>query len=491
VTTPEVDASDAERVLTDAGAGGKAVRGGIVRIAGYGAGMLFTAGASIALLRYLGVNDFGRYATVTAIIAIVQGITDAGLNVAGQREYVLRRTPEARRELLGDVLGIRLALTPVGVAAATVFALIAGYDSQMVAGTLLAGAGLVFANAASSLTLPLAATLRLGWVTAIDVVRQAVITLAILALVVAGAALTPFFGAQVLGGLAALLVALAALPGSQRTGATFAWTRWRPLISIAAPLAASLVLNVVYLRALLVMMSLLGTAADTGLFATSLRVLEVFLGIPVLMIGAAFPILAHAGATDAARLVYAIRRLMEASLVASTALALGLAVAAEPIVVVLGGSEYQDAASVLRVQAVVLVPAFLTQVASFGLVAVHRQFALVLMNAIALITVLVLGAVLIPAAGDHGAAIAAVAGESALAIAAWALLVRARPELLPPAGSFARVAAAVAPSVAVGVLLPVPAIVAAVAAVAVFAVLAWRLDAIPVELAQALARRSP
>jgi O-antigen/teichoic acid export membrane protein len=237
------------------------------------------------------------------------------------------------------------------------------------------------------------------------------------------------------------------------------------------------------------MMSLLATADATGLFATSLRVLEVFLGVPVLMIGAAFPILVQAGATDPARLAYAMGRLVQASLLASAGLALGLIVAAEPIVVVLGGEEYRDAASVLRIQALVLIPAFLTQVAGFGLVAVHRQRALVAMNLVALVTVLVLGAVLIPAAEDHGAAIAAVVGESALALTAWALLARARPELRPPAAPFVRVLAAAALGALVGALLPVPAIVAAVVAVGVFGLVAWRLRAIPVELLHALLGR--
>jgi O-antigen/teichoic acid export membrane protein len=162
-----------------------------------------------------------------------------------------------------------------------------------------------------------------------------------------------------------------------------------------------------------------------------------------------------------------------------------LAVAAEPIVVVLGGDAYRDAASVLRIQAAVLVPAFLTQVASFGLVAVHHQRALLVMNGIALVSVIGLGAVLIPAVGDQGAAIAAVAGETTLAVSAWALLVRARPALRLGAAPFLRILAAAVPAIAIGVLLPVPAIIGAVVAVAVFLGVAWRLGAVPDELVQA------
>lgn len=487
--TPPAEATESEQVLRDRSAGGRAIRGGALRVAGYGVGMALTAAASVALLRYLGVEDFGRYATVVALIAIVQGVTDAGLNVVGQREYVLRPTAEAQRELVADVVGIRLVLTPVGVALAAAFAVLAGYDAAMVAGTLLAGAGLMIANAAVSLTLPLSATLRLGWVTAIDVGRQVATVAGIVALVVLGAALAPFFAVHILAALTALAMTLVALRGAALTGPRFQWRRWRPLLIAAAPIAASLVLNVVYLRTLLVMMSLLASETETGLFATSFRIVEVFLGVPILMVGAAFPILVHAGADDEARLVYALRRLTEASLLVAAGLVLVLALAAEPIVLALGGEQYRDAGPVLALQALVLLPAFLTQVFAFALVSIHRQRAVVTINAVALVSVLALGPLLIPLAGSTGAAAAAVVGEAALALTAAVLLARARPGLRPQAAPLLRIGAAAAVATAAGLIPGVPAAAAAALAAAVYLLAAWRLRAIPAELVALLPGR--
>jgi O-antigen/teichoic acid export membrane protein len=482
------------QVLRDSSAGGKAIRGGIVRVLGYGLSMALTAVASLVLLRYLGVDDFGRYATVTALVAIVQGLTDAGLNVVGQREYVLRRTAADQDDLVADVVAIRLAITPLGVGIAALFAVVAGYDAQMVAGTLIAGSGLVVANVAVSLTLPLAANLRLGWVTFIDVMRNAAIAVVVAVLAAVGTSLAPLFAAQLAGGIAALAATLVALGRAGRIAPRFALARWRPLLVAAAPMAASLVLNVIYLRTLLVMMSLLADPQETGLFATSARILEVFLGVPILMIGAAFPILVQAGADDAARLAYATGRLVHASLLVGILLALILAIGAEPIVVLLGGDAYRDAAPVLRIQALVLVPAFLTQVGAFGLVSLHRQRALVVINVVALVTVLALGAVLIPAAGEIGAAVAAVAGETALAVTAIGLLSRARRELRPDPRPLSRLVPAVAAALAVTLIPGVPASVEAALAAFVFAGVAWLLGAVPAELLDALrpaARRTP
>jgi O-antigen/teichoic acid export membrane protein len=209
----------------------------------------------------------------------------------------------------------------------------------------------------------------------------------------------------------------------------------------------------------------------------------------MLMVGAAFPIFVHAGGEDEARLRYAIDRVTQASLLTGIALALGVAVGAEPIVVILGGEEFRGAADVLRIQAFVLVPAFLTQVAAFGLVAIHRQRSLVVINGIALATVLGLGVVLIGVGGDKGAAVAAVAGETALALAAWVLLLRARPALRPPSGPLARVLVAAVPGVLVALIPGLPPLIAAALAVLVFCGAAWALGAVPAELTQALLRR--
>jgi O-antigen/teichoic acid export membrane protein len=323
----------------------------------------------------------------------------------------------------------------------------------------------------------------------VDIARQAGIAVGILVLVIAGAELLPFFTVQIVAGAAAFAVTLVALAPGERAGPRLAWRRWGPILVAAAPIAVSLVVNVIYLRVLLVMVSLIADETETGLFAASVRVVEVFMGIPILMVGAAFPILVQAGADDRERLAYALRRLTEASLLAATGLVVVLAIAAGPVMELLGGAPYEDAARILRLQCFVLVPAFLTQVAAFGLLSVHRQGAIVAINVVALETVLILGAVLIPLAGEMGAAAAAVAGESALAVAAWWLLVRGNGSLSPGFG-VARLVAVAAVAAALVALVPgIPAAVAAALALIVFVAIAWRAGAVPVELLQAVSRR--
>lgn len=487
MSTPEIDPDG--HVLTAPGAGGRAIRGGAIRVGGYGVGLLLTAVASIFLLRHLGVVRFGQFTTVIAIVTVVQGVTDAGLTLVGQREYV-HADAERRRTLLADLVGIRLVLTPLGVVLGVLFAVVAGYPNALVTGTVLAGIGVVLAVVAATLMLPPTVDLRYGAVTATELARQLVIVGGIVALVVAGAGLVPFFLVYVAAGVVAVVVALAFVGVGGFVVPRFAWGEWKPLLREAAPVALSSVVNVTYVRTLIILASLLATAEQVGLFATSYRISEILLGVPQMMIGAAFPILAHSGVADEQRLAYVLQRMGEAALLVGLGLGLLLAVGAAPIVQVLGGSAYADAASVLRIQSVAIAAAFVTQLGTFGLVAIRRQRALVLVNVLALATVLVLGCTLIPPLEADGAALAASIGETLLALAAMTMLVRARPALRPDLAYVPKLLLAAAAGGAC-VLLPVPDVVATALAIGVYGAVALVLRVVPVELLEAVLRRRP
>ena len=407
MSTPEPDPYG--HVLTSPGAGSKAIRGGAVRVVGFGAGLLLTAVASIFLLRHLGVVRFGQYTTVIAIVTVVQGLTDAGLTVVGQRVYV-HADPDRRRTLLADLVGIRLVLTPLGIAIGVLFAIVSGYPNALVTGTILAGAGVVLAVVAAAFAMPLSVELRLGAVTAIDFVRQLVIVAGIVGLVVAGAGLLPFFAVYLAGGVAAVAAALAFIGTGSWIAPRFSWREWKPLLKEALPVAMSLVVNTTYVRALIILCSLLATADQTGLFATSYRISEILLGVPQMMLGAAFPIIAHAHVADERRLAYVLQRMGEAALLLGLGLGLVLAVGAKPIVLLLGGSQFEAAATPLRIQSIAIAGAFMTGVGTTALIAVQRQRALLLVNALALGVVLVLGFALIPHWEADGAAVAASVG---------------------------------------------------------------------------------
>jgi O-antigen/teichoic acid export membrane protein len=473
---------------TDAGL--RSVRGGVYRVGGYIVGSALSAAAAVLLLRYLGVADFGRYVTVTSLVAIVVGLSDIGLMLVGQREYVLRSTEEERHRLTANILGIRLVVTPVAVGLSLLFCIAAGYESSVVIGTLIVGASVVIGNAALTFMVPLTAQLRFGALTAAEVGKQLVIVGGNALFVVLGAGLLAFFGVQVAGALVLLLLVAVFLGWRFLTWPRFSLPEWRVILREAAPMGAAVFLSVLYLRTLVVMASLLTSAVQTGLFATSYRVLEMITAVPGLMVGTAFPIMSRAGLDNQVRLRYVLQRLVETSLLVAVPLVLVLAIAAHPIVLILGGRAYSGSAAVLRIQSFALLGSFVSVVWTTALVAVRRQSDLLIINTVALVSVAALGGSLIPLFGATGAAIAAVVGEALLALVALAMLLRARPELTPDPRFALKVLIAGFAAAMFAFVPGVPALGKAALAVGVYAVVVVSVGAVPPEVFDALSRNA-
>ena len=469
-------------VLTSPDAGRNVIRGSALRIAGYGTGIVLMAVASVLLLRYLGVVEAGRYFTVMALVAIAGTVAEAGLSAVGTRELALRTTESSRRRLLGNLLGLRLLITPLGVLGAVAFAVLAGYPRSMVAGTLLAGAGLLLVTLQATLTLRLAVELKNGRQTVFELVKQLVTVAGIGALVAAGATLTPFFAVQIAVGLVVIVITPALAGRAAIVAPRFDRDEWRWLVREALPVAAAFVLGTLYFRVIIVLMSVISTEVETGLFGTSLRILETLAGLPILVAAVALPVLAAAARDDRARLAYALQRLTDVAVLAGVLIAIVVAIGAEDIVTIIGGAEYRAAGDVLRIQILALLGIFLSQLWSGGLVALHRQRELVAVNGAALLAVGTMAGILVPLDGARGGALATVLGDALLAGLLLVRLRRADAQLRPRIHRPLRLVLCAALAAAVALVPGLSPLVAGLLAGAVFVVAAKAAGLVPHEV---------
>jgi O-antigen/teichoic acid export membrane protein len=483
-----VEGPVAPDILDTEQAGPTAIRGGLLRIAGYVLSVALSVASAALLLRYLGPRDFGDYATVLAIVTIVGGFTEAGMTNIGLREWTVQE-PRRRARMLRHLLGIRLSLTLAGSCLALGFGAAVGYGGVLVAGIALGAVGLVLQVLQTTYSVPLQSELRLGWVTALDLVRQVVAVAAIVALVVAGAELLPFFAVPIAAAVAALIATVLLVRGRLALRPDLDLAEWRRLGRMTLPYAVATTTGLLYVYMAIVLMSLVASDLETGYFAASFRVFIVVGAVPGLVVASAFPILARAARDDRSRLSYAVQRLFDVSLAFGAGMALALVVGAEIAIDVVAGAEFEPSVDVLRILGAALLATFLLATWSYALLALARYRALVIVNAIALVVSAALTLTLGPTLGAEGAAIATLCGESALALAAGIAVVRAHRDLrlslqaLPPT----LVAAAAGAALALVPGLPDLARVA-LASVGYGAVLA-ALGGVPAELREAIAGR--
>lgn len=422
---PPVEPSpDVTSILDTPEAGGRVVSGGALRVVAYIVGSLVSVVSAAVVAQHLGPSAFGRFTTVTSLSMVALVVTDFGIAALGVREFVVRRGAE-RDHMMRTLVGLRLVLMTVGAVAMTLFAVVAGFSSELVLGTALAGVGLIVYAFPASYAIPLQATLRLGWVGALDLIRQVTLAVLLVGLVLAGAGVAPLLGAAAPAAFAALLLGLFAVRGLAPLRPAFDLRESRRLLRMSLTFAVATSIGTLYAYAAQVVADLSTSAEQSGLFALSFRVFVVVIATAMIAVSSAFPIFTRAvGGRDTARLGYAGTRSYEAMVLLGVTAAIGIGVGASLVVRILGGSEFEGAQAVVRLHAIAIPGSFAVAVGSFLLLALGRQRALLRLNLGVLVVSLALTWAMTTAWGAKGAAGSMVATELVLAVGYFVILRR-------------------------------------------------------------------
>lgn len=487
MTSVDPAATEVDIVDTSA-AGPAAMRGGVLRTGSFVLGLLIGLASAPLVVRHLGDVEFGRYTSALVVIAIVAGLTDGGVSTIALRELSATKDPGERNRLMAELLGLRLALSLAGVVVAVAFAALAGYGETLVLGVLLAGIGMTIGLTQTLYATVLHSRLRFGWAALIDLARNIVGVGLIVVVVLTDGGVLQLLATSIPAALVTLLITLWLVRGLITLRPAFAVARWWPLVRETVVFAVAIALNTLYFRVTLVAMTLVASGLETGYFAISYRIMEVLVGIPLLLIGAAFPIISRTARGDRERFEYATSRIFELSVFLGGLMALGLLLSAPFAIELLTGVADHPSVPVLQIQSAAIAASFIVAGVGYALLSMRRHREVLIANVVPLVLAVVLVLVLAPEIGAQGAAIAAVVADIALAVTATLMLMRNDGPPLPLSSLPVALLAFGAGYVA-GRLLDVHPMLDAVAGCVVFLAVLAALRRFPPELGELLRRR--
>jgi O-antigen/teichoic acid export membrane protein len=372
---------------------------------------------------YLGVDRFGDYAIVLAIVPVAAVVADLGLSLLLARE--LARDPERRDALAGTLAVFRLAGTAVVVVLAAALLLVLPYERDVKLGILLGLTG-VFAQSLASLTGPFfQVALRMDLAAAADVATA----LVSLGVIVAATQLDLGFFAVVVSLPAAyaanLVLSILLVHRFWRPRLAFDRALARRLGRTAVPIAALGVLGLLHFRVDSVLLSLLKPPRDVGIYTVAFRYLEWALILPGIFMAAMFPILTAALSRGERDPQEVIERAFNFLLLLALPLALGFVVFAAPLVELVAPRGFEDSVLPLRILAGAVVFTFLNAIFAGLLFALDRQSVLLWLSAGGLALNIVLNLIVIPRWSYNGAAVTTVVTEALGAIGVFLLARRA------------------------------------------------------------------
>jgi O-antigen/teichoic acid export membrane protein len=376
--------------------------------------------ASLVLIRYLQPAGYGDYVFVLSFAALFGLMSDLGLSKIAVRD--ISRNEQGTAVILGTAIVGKLLLA--AVSAALVQIALAMIDARPEIRLAIAVASLMYVTEAFlSIVVIFQVRLAMQYEALVTVVIQAIDTVLILGLVALGADLIQLVAAPVASGAAGCVLVLVIARRRFAARLDLDLRRLPGLLWEAAPIGITLLLAVAYLKLDSVLLGLLATPVDVGLYGSAFRPIEYLLLASGVLITPLFPLLARWYGRESARFTLVYWRGMDALLVIALPVPVLLFWVADPLVRGVYTESFASAAVPLRVLSIALVLMIVSAWQGFALLAAGRQRLTVIYDAAALILNVGLNLALIPRFGYLGAAAAALV-TSGFVVACSSLVAR-------------------------------------------------------------------
>jgi O-antigen/teichoic acid export membrane protein len=363
---------------------------------------------SIALVRWLGVQELGRYAYVLAFCFPFGALADFGLATLAIRDA--SRAPADAPRVIAVVRRTALGLSTVSAVVMVGLAALLGHDPAIV-GAIALGAA---ASVVSALTMPslvlLTARERMDLLSLQRVTGSVVSSAAVLCVVWAGGGVLGLLAGSLAASVLGLVLARA-LAGRAGVPAAVSAADGLGLLRRAVPFGLLMAGFALYYRVDMVMLEWLAAPGELGHYAAAYRFLDAVTALAASLGGPLFPRLSSVALAAPAE----ARRLLEAGwrplLALGLPLTVGTLVVAGELVHALFGPAFAASAPLLRVLILGTLPLFWVNVAGHALIAADRVWALVGVYALSALVNVAGNVLLVPRWGAAGASVATVVCE--------------------------------------------------------------------------------
>jgi O-antigen/teichoic acid export membrane protein len=322
---------------------------------------------TLVLIRHLGDENFGRWATLMTIVQLVGLLGELQLEQATVKAAA--RGDADLDELLGALVGLRLLLAiPAAVICMVVALAIADTRDMAACGVVLSTVIVVYALGAGKAVFQV--NVRNDIPVLLATISTVLWTLSVLVLTARGAELVPLAIAYVATTGVMIIVQAILVRRIARPNARRGRRHWRATLRLGAPMGLAIFLVTSYARIDQVLVYALAGDRAASLYGAIYRVLDQARVIPLAMITTLFPQIVREAHARSPRLNELIGVCADFMAIVSLPALMASLVIAEPLVTFMFGSQFADSAPAL----LPLMGAFV--VTSFGLLGSYVVIAL-------------------------------------------------------------------------------------------------------------------
>ncbi len=373
------------------------------------------------IARYLGQSGFGQYTIVITFLSVFAILADLGLTLVTVQ--MISQPGIQREKVLNNLFTLRLVSAIFFLALGVGTVLFFPYDNIVKIGVAIASFSFVFVALNQILIGLFQKELRMDKDSLAEIIGKIIL--------VAGVFLSVNYlktPEDILIGVLVVTVIASAINflihfyfarEFVKIKLEFDKEIWKKVIHKSWPLAIIITLNLIYLKADILILSLFKSHAEVGIYGATYRVIEVLTAIPYILAGLVLPIITTSWINkDQLALKSAIQRSFDLMMMLIIPVIVGGQLVARQVMILVAGPEFEIAGPVLQILVIAAGFVFFGVIFSHAIIAFDRQKDLIkpyfLISAVSLVGYLIF----IPRFSYFGAAWMTVVSEMLAALVA-------------------------------------------------------------------------
>lgn len=361
------------------------------------------------ITRYLGKEGFGDYATVLAFFSFFGSIADLGLYSITAREISRENADEEK--ILGNVFSIRLISSLLVFIVAPFLAYFLPYSHNVKMGIIIAAASFVFSSTYMVLNGVFQKNLAMDKVSLVEVFGKVLQVTIIMFAVKYDLGFTMIIFSVLFAMIFNFALVLFFVRRFAKIRLQFDFPYWKKFLKESAPMGISVIVTFLYFKMDTIMLSVLKSNADVGIYNAAYKVIENITFFPAMIVGLVLPLMSRFIFTDNPRFSHVANETAKIFFILIVPLVIGALFLAEDIIGLIGGADFGESATTLRILIFALAFIFFGNFFNNILIAGNLQKKLMQVLSLCAVFNISMNAYVIPRFSYNGAAFTSVLTE--------------------------------------------------------------------------------
>jgi len=330
------------------------------------------------ITRYLGKEGFGNYSLILAFLYIFNILADFGLYSLMTRE--ISRPGADEKKIASNIFTLRIVALLIFLGLGIILVWFFPYPLQVKLGVVIVSLSYFFLSASQVLMGVFQKYLRIDKAGLADIIGRLIQLGLVIIFIhlnlgffsILWALIISCFGNFILNWLfARRYIALTLV---------FDFSLWKEIIKAAIPIAASLVLVLIYFKFDTIFLSLkfinrssANPIVDVGIYNVAYKILEGLIFFPSMFVGIIMPLLSKFAFSNLDEFKKTFQKTLDVLIIFIIPLVVGLLFLSLPIVVLIGGEQFSTSAPVLQILAFAIGLIFLGNLFGHSIIALNKQ----------------------------------------------------------------------------------------------------------------------